>query len=118
GALGLPPGVRIARLRPRGRWGPPGRSRREPRRRTGATTRAASPSRATSRRFLGRGRDEVELMGPRGGGAAGVDAELCEDGGDVMVDGPDGHDQSLGDLLVGEAFADEQQDLVLAAGES
>ena len=36
----------------------------------------------------------------------------------MVVDGAGREDESAGDLLVGESFAEQQEDLVLAAGES
>ena len=49
---------------------------------------------------------------------AGGDAELGEDVGQVGLDGAGGHEQSLGDLPIGESGPDQIGDLVLGGREA
>src|SRR4051794_10597585 len=51
------------------------------------------------------------------GFVAGLGADLGEDRGDVMVDGLLRHEETLRDLGVGEAFAEEVEDLRLAGSQ-
>jgi hypothetical protein len=48
------------------------------------------------------------------GFAAGSDAELAQDRGDVMVDGLFGHDEAFSDFGVAEAIGEQCQDLEFA----
>jgi len=48
------------------------------------------------------------------GFAAGSDAELAQDRGDVMVDGLLGHDEAFSDFGVAEAIGEQCQDLEFA----
>ena len=54
---------------------------------------------------------------PGGGFFAAGDAELGDDFGDVVLGGGEGDVEALGDLFVGEAFAEEVEDLPFAGGE-
>src|SRR2546421_9413683 len=49
--------------------------------------------------------------------AASLDAELGQDGRDMVVDGFRGEEQALRDLAIGQAFGDHGEDLGLALGE-
>ena len=46
-----------------------------------------------------------------------MDAELGDDFGDVVLGGREGDVEAVGDLFVGEAFAEKGEDLPLARGE-
>src|SRR5215211_180439 len=65
----------------------------------------------------------IAYLGAEGGGgpgrlAPGADVELGQDGGHVVVDGPDRDDQAAGDLGVGQALGEQLKDLELAVGEA
>src|ERR1700685_3798245 len=56
--------------------------------------------------------------GGLGGCMTGADAELGQDGGDVVVDGLGGDDQLGGDLRIGAPGADKVEDLPFAGGQA
>jgi hypothetical protein len=60
------------------------------------------------------GLDDAAFVGEDHGLDAVAQSEFHEDAADVAFDGRVGDDQALGDLVVGEAAGDEDQDLPLA----
>jgi MFS family permease len=62
--------------------------------------------------------EHTEVGGPPRGVAPVADAELVDHRGDMAVHGPDREHEPRGDLGVGEALAEQLQDLELALGEA
>ena len=64
-----------------------------------------------------RGVDEATLIGDDDELCAVSGAELGEEAGDVALDGGDAEEEMVCDLVVGESFGDEMQDVTFALGE-